>query len=199
MVTSLPNAASNLLQRRDVVEHVEPTAMRRDDEIVVARVDLDVAHGHDRQVATKRDPVRAAIPRDPQSQLAAEVQEVVPVRILTNDMAPAGGLRQITNDRLPGATEVGRHEHVRRVVIVLVMIRHDVRGARRVARRLDRRNPRVRREARHVPEDVRPRLPTVARDLDVPIVRADPDHVRVERRRRNGEQRTNETPPPCCR
>ena len=77
---------------------------RRDDQVVVARMDLDVTDQYHRQVAAECDPVA---PRSHEIQSPSslpKVHDVVPARqFLANDVAPASALRQVAHDRLPGA------------------------------------------------------------------------------------------------
>src|ERR1700752_963540 len=54
---------------------------------------------------------------------------------------------------------------------------------------LDRRDPRVLGQAGDVGNDIRPRLPAVARDLQVPVIGAGPDYLAVTRRLREGLDR----------
>src|SRR5690348_13941563 len=55
--------------------------------------------------------------------------------------------------------------------------------------RLDARHPRILWQAGDVADDVRPALAAVARDLEIAIVGADPDHLRILRRLADGVDR----------
>ena len=71
------SVAASASQRRDVVHDPDPATVRRDHEIVIARMDREVAHGDRRQVATLVPrPVLAAVHRDPEAELRPEEEEL---------------------------------------------------------------------------------------------------------------------------
>src|SRR5262249_61850890 len=54
----------------------EPPPVRREDEVVVARVDLDLAHGHAREIpALELRPASPAVGRDPEAELGPDEEE----------------------------------------------------------------------------------------------------------------------------
>ena len=181
--------AGHLLEMGDVIQDVQTTSVRREEQIVIARMHLNVAHRVDRHIAPDRTPVHAAIPRRPHAHLGADVQQIPVLRILAHHMHPRRAGRQVSGDSAPGPSVVRRHVGVRCIVVVLVMIGSDVRGAGIEVRRFNGGNPRVRLESGHLAEDVRPVAASVACDLHVAVVGAHPDDVRVERRRSDGEHR----------
>ena len=163
--------------------------MRGDQQVVVTRMDLHVAHRRDREVTAQRDPVHAAIPRREHTRLGAHVEQVTVLRVLANHVRPPGAVRQVAANALPCFAVVRRHEDGGRVVVVLVMVGRDVCGAGIEVRCLDRGQPGVRLETRHVREHARPCPAAVAGDMHHAVVRRGPDHVRIERGRCDAEQR----------
>ena len=67
---------AHLLVRGDVVENPDATPMRTHDEIILARVDRDVVHGHGGQAVLQAAPARAAVDRHEHADLVAQEQEV---------------------------------------------------------------------------------------------------------------------------
>ena len=172
-------------QRRDVVDDPDAAAMRADDQIVRARLDRQIAHGHVRQAAAlEARPVAAAVDRYPEAELGAEEQQVGldqvfldHVRIAAHALAVVGA-----EQARPGLAVVGRAIEPRLHVAKRVAVEGRIGGAGGMAARLDPAHPAVRRQARHVGDDVGPVLAAVARELQVAVVGADPDRVRVLRR-----------------
>src|SRR5262249_31749633 len=83
--------ASVLRQRRErahVVDDVEAAAVRRDDEVLVARVHEDVVDG-DGGEAAERDPVRAVVEGREEAELGPGVEEVGVGRVLADDLRGA--------------------------------------------------------------------------------------------------------------
>ena len=82
------------------------------------------------------------------------------------------------HDARPRFAEVGRAIDVGIEVAERVPVECGVCRARRKAARLDPRNPRIARQARHVLDRVGPGLAAVARDLQVAVVGAGPNLAR---------------------
>src|SRR6476646_8534587 len=73
----LQQIRSQRSQRRDVVYYPDPTAMRGKNQIVVPRVNRQVANGNDRKmVALELRPIFPASNRDPESKLRAEEKKI---------------------------------------------------------------------------------------------------------------------------
>ena len=136
---------SQLLQRRDVVEDVDAAAVRSDDEIVVTRVDEDVIDTDRRQAVHEPLPLLAAVQRDVERVLGAEVEEVAVLRILPDHVDVA--FREVARDRRPGLAEILRDEDVRLVIVGAVAVERDVTRARVEVGRLDPRDVRFLRHA----------------------------------------------------
>ena len=56
--------ARELFEQREIIENPERAAVRRGDDLALARVDREVAHLHAGQVERERLPVRAAVEAD---------------------------------------------------------------------------------------------------------------------------------------
>jgi hypothetical protein len=69
---------------------MQSAAVRREQNVVVTRMDLNVAHRSHWQVAAERHPMRAAIPRRPGAHFRAHVQQIAIARILADDVHPRG-------------------------------------------------------------------------------------------------------------
>ena len=87
-----------------------------------------------------------------------------------------------SHDACPGLSVIGGPVHPGRHVAMGMPVERRVRSARLVPARLDPAHPRAGRQPLHVAGQVGPRLPTVARELHVPVVGPHPDHVGVEAR-----------------
>ena len=97
--------------------------------------------------------------------------------------------RQIAVDRRPRRAAVGRAIEVVAVVVAAVIVERDVDRVLRVARRLDARHVAGLRQVRQAIGDRQPGLAGVARDLQIAVIGADPQHAAPQRRfgdRRDG-------------
>ena len=77
---------------------------------------------------------RAAVERPVQPELGPEEEQVRIARMLL-DRSRDDAVRQVAGDRRPRRAAIGRPEDVRREVVVVVAVEHDVRHARVDARR----------------------------------------------------------------
>ena len=170
-----------LLQRGEIVEDVQAASVRGEEQIVLARMDLYVAHRCDRQVAAQRDPVCPTVPRCPHTRLGTHVKQVPVPGILTHYMYPPGAIRQVAANATPRLPAIGGRVRIWRIVVVLMMVGRHICRADIGVRRLDGRDPRVGLQARNVLEHIAPRPSAVAGDLHIAIVRPNPDRVRVQR------------------
>src|SRR6476620_3597112 len=112
----LQQIRSQCAQRRDVVYYPDPTAMRGENQIVVPRVNRQVANGNGRKmVALELRPIFSAINRDPESKLRAEEKKIGFNQILFDYMRVSANafcvLRR--NERRPGLTEISGLVNVR--------------------------------------------------------------------------------------
>jgi hypothetical protein len=173
---------ANLPQDVDVVHHVEPAPVRADHQVVVLHDD-PMDRGH-RQVEAERLPHVPIVKGHVDAGLGAEEQQPLALRILLDDASEV--VRPHAGDDLgPRCAVVGRPVHVRRAIGALVAVGGDVRRAGVVGRRLDQADAREVRQARR--RDLGPVLPAVPRHVHEAVVRAGPDHLPVDGRRRQGE------------
>ena len=73
----LQQIGSQRAQRRDVVNDPDPAAVGRQNQIVVARLNRQIAYGNGGEmVAFELRPAFSAVDRDPQSELGAEKKKI---------------------------------------------------------------------------------------------------------------------------
>ena len=113
--------------------------MRRQNQIVLARMNRDVAHGERRQVARKLRPLLAAVYRDEQAELGPNEKQVSIHAVFANDVRVT--LYRIRRKRLPRLAEVGGLEDVELHVAGLMAVERDVSRRLIKAARLDGRAP----------------------------------------------------------
>ena len=156
-----------------------------EDEIVIARLDGQIAHGDRGKTASfELRPGFAAIDRNKQTELGPEEQQVRLNQIFLDDVRISAHTLELLrrHERSPGLAEIGGAKHVRRVVAKGVAIESGVSRARLEIARLHPADPRILRHARDVADDVGPGLAAVARDLDIAVIGADPDDRLIFRR-----------------
>src|SRR4030095_4792227 len=147
--------------------------MRGENQIVVPRMNRQVANGNGRKiVALKLRPAFSAINRNPESKLRADEEKIWLDQIFFNHMrVPTDALRVLRSDeRRPGLTEISGLENVRRHVAKSMPIKSGVRRAGIEVAGLHPAHPRVLRQPGNVADDVGPRLTAVARKLNVAII-----------------------------
>ena len=93
-------------QRLKVIEDVEAAAEGREDEVVLALLDREIAHLDRRQAALQLDPLLAAVGGEEEAELGAGEEEVPVARILDEGVDRAA-LRQVAGDRDPALAAVG--------------------------------------------------------------------------------------------
>jgi len=93
-------------QGRQIVQDPDAAAVGRDQQVVLARVDGDVAHGDRRELALDGGPLRAAVDRDEEPGLGAQEQQLRLHQVLAHHVRVTRevGRRQA----LPGLPEVRR-------------------------------------------------------------------------------------------
>ena len=154
--------------------------MRRDHEIVVSRMDRQIAHRYRGEIAALVvRPLVAAVQRDPEAELGAE-EEKVRVRQVFLDDVRVSAHRTIRGDqRRPGLPVVAGAVRVRPRVSEHVQVEGGVSCTLVEMAGVDRRNPCLRRQALDTTRHVRPRFAAVPRELQVAIVGADPDDIGI--------------------
>ena len=119
-------------QRRDVVDDPDAAAMRGENQIVIPRLNRQVANGNGRKmVAFELRPVFSAINRNPQSKLRAEEKKIRLNQIFLDHVrVSANALRVLRrNERRPGLAEISGLENVRRHVAKSMAIESGVSRA----------------------------------------------------------------------
>ena len=102
--------------------------MRGHDEVVVARLDLQVEDGHGGQLPARARPAPAAVPAREEAELRPHEQHARALGVLAHDvdgLAPG----KVAGDGLPGPAEVVGAEEVRSVVVAAMPVERDVGGA----------------------------------------------------------------------
>ncbi len=171
-------------QRRNVVEHPERAAHRRDRKI--AANDLQVGHRGDAEVLLEHLPVFTVVEGNEHAPLRAGKQQAFADGVFAHD-ANWKVVRNAAGDLLPATAEVFGPVDVGLPVAELVAQYRDVglRGVMR--RRLDRIDPATRRQParRHV----LPALAAILRNVHGAIVGAGPDDAGPHRRFANAVER----------
>src|SRR5204863_3969858 len=101
----------------NIVDHPDATAVRREHQIMIARMDGEIAHGDSREmVALELRPVLSAIDRNEESELSADEHEVLVYEIVFHDVRiTADAFRILRGDqRRPGLAVIRRAKNVRR-------------------------------------------------------------------------------------
>ena len=154
--------------------------MCRNYEIVVARMNREIAHRHRRQIAALvMGPLLAAIHGDPQPELGAEEQEILVDEILFEDVGIPTYRTLGGDERRPRRAEIGRFVGIWPHVAERVDVKRGVDRTGVEMARFDRRDPGVFREPADVRDHVRPRLATIACDLEVAVIRPRPNDARI--------------------
>ena len=161
-----------LLERRDVRDP-EATAMRRRDQLGVARMDLEVVHRHVRQTGHELLPGRAAVAGEVGADIRAHEEQVLILGVFTHHVHEVRrATRQSARDRAEGAPGVIRHEEVRREIAASVVVVRDVKGAEVELRGLDARDVRASRNAGHARRELLPVPAVVRRHPEAAVVGA---------------------------
>src|SRR4029453_9748326 len=140
--------------------------MRAENQIVIPRVNRQVANGNGRKmVALKLRPAFSAINRNPESKLRADEKKIWLHQIFFNDVRESTNALRVlsTDERRPGLTEIICLENVRRHVAKSMPIESGVRRAGIKVAGLHPVHPRVLRQPRNVPDNVRPGFAAITR------------------------------------
>src|SRR5438105_2196653 len=160
--------------------------MRGDHQVVVARLDRDVADGDRWKIsALVPRPLATTIEGNPQSELGADEEEIGIYQILPDDVSIATHRAAGADERLPRLPIIGRLVGVWAHVAKAVQIerREDSSGIEVTG--IDVRHPRRLRQTSDVADDIGPRFPAVTRELQIPVVGARPNYVRIPGRFRD--------------
>ena len=169
-------------ERRDVVDDPDPAPVRREHEVVVARMDPEVAHRDVGEVSSlELRPRGAAVRRNPEAEFRSEEEERGLHRVLLEDVRVAADPFVRPGDSRPGLPEVRGAARPRRHVAGHVEVERRVRGPGLEAARFHPGHPRIRRKALHVADDVGPVRSAVPGQLQVSVGGSDPDNLDVLR------------------
>ena len=157
--------------------------MSRRDELVIARMDLEVVHRHRRESAHEPPPRSTPIGRDERAGLGTREQEVRVCRILPDHVhvvePPA---RQVAGDGAEALPVVVRDVHIGgEVPGAMIVERHVERGAVGVGR-LDPAHIGEPGDAGEAAGEVLPAAAVIPRDPDVPVVGPRVEQPRPDRR-----------------
>src|SRR4030095_7606492 len=135
--------------------------MSSQDEIVVAGVNGNIAHGHRRQIAGKLRPLPSAVDRDKQPELGPKEKQIAIYPVFANHMRIAFDC--IRGEPFPGLSEVGGLKHIDLHIAGLVAIECCVGGSTIETTGLDCRAPGVLWQPLDIADYVFPSLSAVAR------------------------------------
>src|ERR1700761_1152655 len=79
-----------LLERGEIVENPDRSAMCSDDQIVLARMNLQVKHRNSREIVLELLPILATIKGDKQTKLRSGKQQVLIAKVFHDDMDSSG-------------------------------------------------------------------------------------------------------------
>ena len=170
----LRNFASELPQRRDVVENVERSSVRGDHEIVIFHGDVrDLRVG---KIERQRLPVVAIIKRNVDAMLGARIQKSRAFGIFAHSVNVVVAANAV-DDLLPRLAVVAGLVDVRRAIVLQIILHRNIRGSGFVliGRCFDQADAREIRHSRR--RNVGPILPAVASDEDKSVIRTSPNRI----------------------
>ena len=126
------NIFCNCLQSRDVIENVDATTVRCEDQIVVAWMHQNVIDPHHRKVRHEPFPTAAIVERDEEAELCSCVEKFRVSRILP-DSVDVSVRWKIRADVSPTLPVVSGYVDVRSEVVALVTVDRNVGGGRVVS------------------------------------------------------------------
>ena len=106
--------------------------MRGDDQLMISRMNDQIVNGNSRQSSTQAMPSPAAVPRNEQAKLCADVEQILVNGVGANHMNRAFG-GQVRHDWLPGRAGIGGLEQVRPAVVIAVAVKRQ-KGCIRIKR-----------------------------------------------------------------
>src|SRR5690348_694362 len=166
----------------EVIENPNGTAVGCEDQIIVARLDFDVVHGNGREIVFQSGPIGAAVPGDPQAKFGSGKEQVGIARMLAKDVNASGGIGDAVANGFPGFAVIGGRENVNVVIVGAVSVEGGEGGAFGCFGSHNAAYIGSFGHAGGLRYNVLPGFSAVARDLQVAVVGADPEHVGGERR-----------------
>ena len=176
---------TQVAQRRDVIDDPDAAAMGCQHQVVVPRLDGQVADRHRRQMAAlERGPVGSGIRGDPQPELGAEEQQLRVDGIFLDHMRIAAHALQVggADEPGPGRPVIMGDVDIRGHVALGMPVEGRIRGARGEVAGLDPAHPGTGGEPGHMGGEVLPMGTAIAGQLQIAVIGADPDLSRGERR-----------------
>src|SRR5579859_6599921 len=171
-----------LLDRRKVIKNPDRPPVRRQHQVVLLRLDLDVIHRHGRKIILQRRPIAAAIPGHPESKLRSRKEQICVSGMLAHHVHRPCRIRYSVADCLPALSIIRRQKNVHVVVVVAVAVERCIRRAFAILRRHHAAHISSFRHPRHSRRHILPGLSAVACYLQVPVVRSHPKHLCLQRR-----------------
>src|SRR5205807_5709435 len=164
-----------------VVENPDGAAVSRKYEVVVARLNLYVVHGHRGKIVLESRPVGAAVPGNPQAKFRSSEKKVGVPRMLANDVNGSGGIGNALADGFPGFAVVRGRKNVDVVIVAAMCVKCSESRAFSGFRGDDTADVSSLGHPGYLRHHVFPGLATVASDLQVAVIGADPQHIGGER------------------
>src|SRR5216684_3532105 len=183
------DAGIHFFDGRQVVQNTDQAAVCGQHQIIFPPLYLDVVDRYGWEIIFQRGPICAAVPGNPQTKFQAGKKQVLIPRMLAHNVHASRRLRNGVANRLPALAIVGGHKNVDRIIVTAVSIECRVGGSFSRFRGHHAADIGSLRHARNPRSHVFPVLSAVARDLQVPIVRSDPQHVGGQRRFAEGGNR----------
>ena len=174
----LQQIRSQRAQRRDVINNPDAAAVGRQNKLVVARLNRQVAYGNGGEmVAFKLRPAISSVDRDPKSELGAEKKKIRLHQVLLDDMRVTANAFRVLgcNKRRPRFAVISCLEKVRLHLAKGMSIKRGISRAGIEIAGLHPVHPRVFRQPGNVADDIGPRLAAVPRELEIAVVGSDPD------------------------
>ena len=103
------HVVAHFFERRDIVHDPKRAAVCGQNQIMIARMDLDVVHRNRGQPVLHALPVGSAVEGNEKAKLRSGEQQISIFRILADHMDGAGFLRDAVTDARPGVAVVGGH------------------------------------------------------------------------------------------
>ncbi len=167
-------------QRGVVIEHVEAPSECPEHEVVLAALDLEIAHRDRRHAARELDPAATLVASEGDSELGPH-EEQLRLFLVLGDRVDRPLLRQVPGDRLPRPAAIATLRDIGLEIAVLVSVEGGVDGVRIVQRSHEVRDVGPVGDALDA-VFAAPALAAILGHLDQPVVGADVDQTLGEGR-----------------
>ena len=174
------NRRGEQLEPGDVIDHVQTATVRRNDEITIPLLQVNVIHGDGGQ-PSELEPRAPAIHCGPQTKLRAREQHLRIFRIFAHHLHRRFRW-QIGGDARECLAAVGGPIDERRVVPLAMRVDRDVRHLHVPCTRRDAADAAALRRRRNRCSEIRPRTTLVIRAPQLALVGAGPKHARLHGR-----------------